>query len=343
MRAKFLLMPMAALGMGLPLIGSEAVANDVFVDLSVLDSLGETASPAINNGPLFPVVKKAEPRKAVKKTAPARKSKAVTAKAKPAPKKKSVSQAPAPEVSEKVNIPLKSEVKVEVQMPEAAENAVKNPDVIPENLSELKDSPFAAAPVENAKEEISAAPTAPIEIQTETLPDTGKQPVIMEPINGKTPFPAEEEDKPAAITVPESLFQTTDKVDGQQGREEAPVPLIEKEPAPLVSPAVQAETVLPSSEIVFAPDSYELTDEDKARLDAVVASFENPSVNKIAIFAFNVDDGKDVFRKKRLSLNRAVEVRSYLLGKGYKNFSIKVVNIDEPGDKENKVIIEELK
>ena len=344
MRAKFLLMPMVALGISLPLIGSEAVANDVFVDLSVLDSLGETASPAINNGPLFPIVKKAEPRKAVKKTAPARKSKAVTAKAKPAPKKKSVSPAPAAEVLEKVNIPAKPEIKVEVQMPEPTENTVKNSDVIPENLSELKDSPFAVAPVENAKEEISAAPTAPIEIKTETLPDTGKQPVIMEPINGTTPFPAAEEE-PAATTVPESLFQTTDTADEQQDKAEAPVPLMEKEPAPapLISPAVQAETVLPSSEIVFAPDSYELTDEDKARLDAVVASFENPSVNKIAIFAFNVDDGKDVFRKKRLSLNRAVEVRSYLLGKGYKNFSIKVVNIDEPGDKENKVVIEELK
>ena len=86
-----------------------------------------------------------------------------------------------------------------------------------------------------------------------------------------------------------------------------------------------------------------MTDEDKARLDAIVASFENPAVNKIAIYAYNVDDGKDVFRKKRLSLNRAVEVRSYLLGKGYKNFSIKVVNISEPEDKENKVVVEELK
>lgn len=342
MRAKFLLMPMVALGMSLPLVGSEAVANDVFVDLSVLDSLGETASPAINNGPLFPVVKKAEPRKSAQKTAPARKFKAVTAKAKPAPKKKSVSPVPAAEILEKVNIPAKPKIKVEVQMPETTEDAVKNPEVIPENLSGLKDSPFAVAPVENAKEEISAAPTAPIEIKTETLPDIGKEPVIMEPINGTTPFPAAEEE-PAATTVPESLFQTTDKTDERQDKAEALVPLIEKEPAPLISSVVQAEKVFPSSEIVFAPDSYELTDEDKARLDAVVASFDDPSVNKIAIFAFNVDDGKDVFRKKRLSLNRAVEVRSYLLGKGYKNFSIKVVNIDEPGDKENKVVIEELK
>lgn len=98
-----------------------------------------------------------------------------------------------------------------------------------------------------------------------------------------------------------------------------------------------------SSEILFAADSYELQDADKEQLDNLITTFENPHENKIAIFAFNIDDGKDVFRKKRLALNRAIEIRSYLLSKGYKNYSIKVVNINEPEDKENKVIVEEAK
>ena len=65
--------------------------------------------------------------------------------------------------------------------------------------------------------------------------------------------------------------------------------------------------------------------------------------NKIMILSYKYEDGKDSFKKKRISLNRAIEVRSYLLGKGYKNFSIKVINISGDAEKRNLVEIEELK
>ena len=97
------------------------------------------------------------------------------------------------------------------------------------------------------------------------------------------------------------------------------------------------------SNLVFSEGTDTLTEEHKAQIDAIIASFENALVNKIAIYSYNLDDGVDVFKKKRLSLNRAVEVRSYLLPKGYKNFSIKVVNVDSVSGKANTVEIEELK
>lgn len=340
MRAKFLLVPAIVLGTGLLFSGSNAAADDVYVDLSVLDGLGETVSPAINNGPLFPVVKKAEPRKAVKKSAPARK-------AKPAAKKKTAEKSLPAVVSDKLEIPAKPEIKVEVKMPEQAETPVKTTVSETEIPVDLQNSPFAKAPVENREEEISAAPTAPVEIKTEPLSDVEKEPVIMEPINGTTPLPSAQEDNAVVTAVPESLFRSSDETKQNEissaDEQSVAAPLIEKNVLPLIPLTTPEKAEIPSGEVVFLPDSYDLTDEDKARLDAIVASFENPSVNKIAIYAYNVDDGKDVFRKKRLSLNRAVEVRSYLLGKGYKNFSIKVVNISEPEDKENKVVVEELK
>lgn len=335
MRAKFWLVPAIMLGTGLLFSGSDAAADDVFIDLSVLDSLGETSSPAINDGPLFPVVKKAEPRKVVKKAAPARKPKSAV-------KKKAVRKTPATEVSEKVVIPAKPEINAEAKAPvEIPMDKAVSDNEIP---ADLQDSPFAAAPIENRKEEISAAPMMPVEIETEPLSDIEKEPVIMEPINGVTPLPSAQKEDSSVIS--ESLFQASDDVAKKETvLSEQPVEVqpVDKDAAPLISPEIKENASVPADEIVFAPDSYELTDENKARLDAIVSSFENPAVNKIAVYAFNVNDGKDVFRKKRLSLNRAVEVRSYLLGKGYKNFSIKVVNIDEPGDKENKVSVEELK
>ncbi len=49
----------------------------------------------------------------------------------------------------------------------------------------------------------------------------------------------------------------------------------------------------------------------------------------------SVAGGND-FKNKRLSLNRAVEIRSYLMTRGYKNFGIKIVNTDNRG-KQNTV------
>lgn len=98
-----------------------------------------------------------------------------------------------------------------------------------------------------------------------------------------------------------------------------------------------------ASKLLFADGADVLTEEHKAQIDAIIASFENALVNKIAIYSYNLDDGIDAFKKKRLSLNRAVEVRSYLLPKGFKNFSIKVVNVDASSGKANMVELEELK
>ena len=54
------------------------------------------------------------------------------------------------------------------------------------------------------------------------------------------------------------------------------------------------------------------------------------------IYAYNFNDGGNDFKNKRLSLNRAVEIRSYLMTRGYKNFGIKIVNTDNRG-KQNTV------
>ena len=68
----------------------------------------------------------------------------------------------------------------------------------------------------------------------------------------------------------------------------------------------------------------------------------NTDKNKIAIYAYNLDNGVDTFEKKRISLNRAVNVRGYLIKQGYKNFSIKVVNVEADSDKINTVELEEI-
>ncbi|MBE6453138.1 MAG: hypothetical protein E7012_06595 [Alphaproteobacteria bacterium] len=98
-----------------------------------------------------------------------------------------------------------------------------------------------------------------------------------------------------------------------------------------------------STALKFLPDIDELTPEQQKQIDIAISTFKDALNNKIGIYAYNLDDGVDTFKRKRLSLNRAVAVRSYLLPKGYKNFSIKVVNVDSASGKGNTVELEEIK
>ena len=94
--------------------------------------------------------------------------------------------------------------------------------------------------------------------------------------------------------------------------------------------------------IVFKEGVYELSQDQTSKVDEIIKGFKDPNANKIAIYSYNLDDGVDTFKKKRTSLNRAVEIRSHLIKQGYKNFSIKVVNIDTNSDKINTVELEEI-
>ena len=131
----------------------------------------------------------------------------------------------------------------------------------------------------------------------------------------------------------------------------APTPVVEK--TPLIEPVQnnnlligdQAK-VLPTSDkdrsIVFEEGVSDLTTEQMSKIDEIIGHFSDLTTNKIAIYSYNVDDGVDVFKKKRISLNRAIEVRSYLIKQGYKNFSIKVININAGSEKQNVVELEEI-
>ena len=112
---------------------------------------------------------------------------------------------------------------------------------------------------------------------------------------------------------------------------------------PLIPAQVPVNQPKPSSEyIVFDDDSIILTEANKQKIDSILASFNNVDSSKISILSYNYDDGQDAFKKKRQSLDRAVEVRAYLLSKGYKNFNnIKVINTNSDISKKNVVEIKE--
>lgn len=115
----------------------------------------------------------------------------------------------------------------------------------------------------------------------------------------------------------------------------------ELKPEPLKAGEVINEK--PKNLIVFNEDITELNNEQKKQLSDLVASFENPSKNRISIFSYNLDNGDETFKRKRQTLTRATEVRHYLISLGYKNFNIKVINVDEASNKVNSVEVIEVK
>lgn len=114
-------------------------------------------------------------------------------------------------------------------------------------------------------------------------------------------------------------------------------PVVAKEKEPALQPLIPVAEEEPAADVIaFAGGVFELSAENTARLAAVADGFKRPGESKILIYAYNFNDGGNDFKNKRLSLNRAVEIRSYLMTRGYKNFGIKIVNTDNRG-KQNTV------
>ena len=105
----------------------------------------------------------------------------------------------------------------------------------------------------------------------------------------------------------------------------------------------EVKTVKAGNDLVFVEGESDLTPSQEKQLDSILSNFKDAKNSKIAIVAYNLDDGKDAFLRKRNSLNRAVNIRSYLLGKGYKNYSIKVINVEEGDPRINTVNVSERK
>lgn len=133
------------------------------------------------------------------------------------------------------------------------------------------------------------------------------------------------------------------KVEKGAKLETLPNPEPKSKPSAALQPLITDEAENDKTGVVsFNNDSYQVSAADCEMLSKLVSGFENVTKNKILIVAYNYDDGESSFKKKRLALNRATEIRSHLIGEGYKNFSIKIINTDDISMK-NRAEVSELK
>ena len=305
-------------------------ADDVYVDLSVLNNLQPGDSLFVETQPLFPVVKKAPVKKTVQK--------------KKTPKK---TVAPAKPVAEKTPAPKKEEKAIAI-LPQAPE--------IPQPLAEAKPEPVKPAnPITVADDREPVRETvADVDVVRPAETDNGK--ALSEPKSEETSKPAAALIEPAAkvepakteVSVPaaEETAKAPEKAAAVQEAEN--VPAAETEEKKEIKPLLPVGDKTPAAaevgrQIFFADDSFEISPENADKIISLIETFEDPRKHKIAIYAYNHDNGENTIKKKKLSLDRATEIRSLLLNKGYKNFSIKVINITDNPEKRNLVEIEEIK
>lgn len=307
-----------SLVLGVSISASNVRAEEgVYIDLSVLNDLSPSSDfPAVSTQPLFPEVKKA-PRKAsgvkAKKAPKINKIKVVEKKVAPIIEAPKVEPAPIVAEPKPVEIEVNREFIAEIEQ----DSTPKAPTIV-ESAPEVAPTPVSA-PVETSE----MAPE-PVPFATETI-------VPPEKINAATIEPV------TSMEMPADESEASGASESILPKEIAPVePLI-----PAVSPETPVANI--PNQLYFAEDTYELTPAHKAQVDTIIKGFENMDKNKVLILSYNFDDGQDVFKKKRQSLNRAIEIRSYLLAQGYKNFSIKVINVTDDASKRNRIEIEELK
>jgi len=300
-------------------------SDDVYVDLSVLDNLSQDSIGFVATQPLFPEIKK------VDKIAPKSKTKKIK-------KKKIEKKSPQTIKNNKVEVikqqpenkpKIKVSPNIQVDVTDKPNSSLENfIDSIPsENISDDKkiiEQIPESNDIDKQAKEISVS-TPAVEVQSTSIPDISKTDTVSIEPEAKKIIPSIEEKSPnttAELLIPKPLISAKSSD-------------VEDVSAPVIAPKEIYS-------ISFAANSSDLSGDAKSRLEQALKTFDVNRKNKISIKAYNYDNGTDSFLKKRVSLTRATEVRSFFLNQGFKNFSIKVINTTLNDEKKDTVEVEEL-
>lgn len=93
-----------------------------------------------------------------------------------------------------------------------------------------------------------------------------------------------------------------------------------------------------SAMLCFSDSSAELNAEITDVLTLFLNKIGLQNQEKITIEAYNYNEEDSGFARKRLSLNRAVAVRGWLLAKGLKSFSVKIINTEDASFQNNVLV-----
>lgn len=277
---------------------TSAWADDVVIDLSVLDALDD-GNPLMDDSSLVPL---------------------------PKPEIKSLPKV-STNVEKKVNYNKNASVKKIIPLPEVKPSLNVQKTKVKETTrhKSLSNPEKVSGKQDDSSQKIKEPLPQQIKISSETTGKNTDDQIIIE--NNKST---------EQFIQTEIKQSVVDKKISENKEEKSLPPLI-----PVDDETIEDETNK-ENQIIFADESDRLSLENIDKLSDFANSFELPGENKIIISAYNFEENnQNSFKSKRLNLNRAVAVRSYFMKHGYKNFSIRIVNTENPNKKNVTEIIEE--
>ena len=299
-------------------VGQCFASDDVYVDLSVLDNVPQDSIGFVQTDPLFPIVKKVDKVATKSKAKEIKIEKKVTAPTKDNKieiTKEQQEEKKATETSQNVQVVVEDKPVTSLENNSDKTLSTDAPDIKSEDNKELTESVVDINNEDNKSNESLSKVEETAQIST-VVPDRAKEDTSPTVTNVK---PSVEDNQllvPQAVISAKSADIIPENLD-----------------------AIQPKEVY---SLRFAEDSAELTEESVRIINQAIKDYDVEKKKKISIKAYNYDNGTDSFQKKRISLMRATEVRSYFLNQGFKNFSIKVINNTTADEYKNTVQIEEL-
>jgi outer membrane protein OmpA-like peptidoglycan-associated protein len=100
------------------------------------------------------------------------------------------------------------------------------------------------------------------------------------------------------------------------------------QPAPAPGPAANLAAISPQSglptQVTFAPNVTDMPDQAKPALDTVIKAMKADEKMRVQVVAYASGPADQASQARRVSLQRAVNVRAYLIGQGVNNMRIEV-------------------
>ncbi|NIY75945.1 OmpA family protein [Thalassospira sp. HF15] len=177
-------------------------------------------------------------------------------------------------------------------------------ETAPEPATEMADAVDAPAAPPVIEDE-NTAPAAPVAPEVAPIADAPEAPAA----------PAPDTTQPA--TEMATMAEPVTEAPAAPAAEEASLP---PETAPEPMPAAGADEY----SLGFAAESFELSDAAKSQLDSVIAAMGQDDTLRIQLQAYAAGDGSNASKARRLSLSRALQVRSYLIDRGVRSTRIDV-------------------
>lgn len=207
--------------------------------------------------------------------------------------------------------------------PEPAQQVAQNSTPDPEPSAPAP----AAPPVTTETAQVEAPEPAPLP-STDSAPEPAPSAPAIDPVEDESAVPVPPAPSPDTTTPAPELPSTT------------PEPAPEPEPEPAPAPSAPAEegalppetSTAPAStasgggeySLGFGAESFEVSDAAKRQLDSVIAEMSQQEDLRIQLQAYAQGDGANASKARRLSLSRALQVRSYLIDQGVRSTRIDV-------------------